>query len=197
LASISSAWAHFAQHRYRHEIHDENIGAKSVQLLRPQVGHDDADQEGDERDDWYGGDARLIDVPHERRGPQRPRPGERLVEDADDAAEEADHRARLGALKYGPSPQFAHRPFQTGRKGGGPRSVPIRLELFQQFQIVGRITRVADVEGPGADHAQAHQQCPRRANPRRLGPRPIADQRAVQRVGQAVELRLDLRHCRQ
>jgi hypothetical protein len=86
---------------------------------------------------------------------------------------------------------------QTGLGGSGPRRAPIRLELLQQWQKVGRIARMPHVQALAADYAQAHQQCPDGAYPRCLGARPIADQRALQRVGQAVEPRLDLRHCRQ
>ena len=69
-------YAHFAQHRNRHQIDDEDIGAEPRELLRPQIGDDHADQKGDQRDDGNGRDAGFVDMPRNRRYAQRPQPRE-------------------------------------------------------------------------------------------------------------------------
>ena len=94
--------AHFAQHRDGHQIDDEDIGAESRELLRPQIGDDHADQERDERDDRNRRDAGFVDMPRKRRYAQRPRARESLAEDRHDAAEEVEHVACFGALQHRP-----------------------------------------------------------------------------------------------
>ncbi|MEJ0004989.1 MAG: hypothetical protein WDM77_00970 [Steroidobacteraceae bacterium] len=64
--------AQFPQDPDRDQIDDEHLGAEAGELLRAHVRDDDADQEGDQRDDRNRGDAGFIDVPGDRDRSQAP-----------------------------------------------------------------------------------------------------------------------------
>ena len=59
--------AELAQHADGHQVDHEDVGAELAQLLRAQVGDDDADEKGDERHDRDRGDAGVVHVPRDRR----------------------------------------------------------------------------------------------------------------------------------
>ncbi len=99
----------------------------------------------------------------------------------------------------------AHRPssptesVQTGLGGSAAaRACRSALELLQQRQKVRRIARVADVQSAAAELASSASAMPTPGRSR--VPRRATNRRPACRCsgsGRALELRLDLRHCRQ
>ena len=67
--------AELAQHADGDDVDHEDFRAVVARLLGGDVGDDQRDQEGDQRDDGNRGDAGFVDVPRDRGGPQPPPAG--------------------------------------------------------------------------------------------------------------------------
>ena len=65
MIAVSSI-ADLAQDRDAEQVDREDLGAEAAQLIGALVGHDDADQEGDQADDRQGVEAGLLEVVGER-----------------------------------------------------------------------------------------------------------------------------------
>ncbi len=170
---------------------------KRDQLLRAQIGHDNADEEGDQRDDGDGGDAGFVDMPRQRRGPQRSRPGERLRR----APSRCGRRSRLRrALRC---------PASTAQRPSLPTDVPPRglghraaaraacrsaLSLCSRSKKCGGSPAWRTFSGCRPRSASRSSNAHTGPMPGDSAPRPIAHQCAAQRAGQTIELRFDLRY---
>ena len=84
--------AELAQHADRHDVDHEDFRAVFARLLGGDVGDDQRDEERDQGNDGNGGDAGLVDVPRDRRGPQPPPAGAGAPERDRRASDEVEGR---------------------------------------------------------------------------------------------------------
>src|SRR5688572_12462318 len=106
--------AELAQHRDSDEIDDEDLAAELPELLRADVGDDHRDQEGDQRHDRHRGEARLVDVAHDRGQAQALHAPEDVADAGSDDADEAEQVERAFLHLDGSLPDVLQRAFEPG-----------------------------------------------------------------------------------